>query len=159
MAHMQATKHTASTMLSELQRAHAAVRSCIREMDVVTSASSPDRLKYTQARFRISRASMGRRACCTAVCRFVLENASVEEKAVIAGVKEADRLLLHKSACHVSRWTPDAIAANWRSYCAASRQIRRDMLAELDVEADLLFPLLSSRSGELSNAPHRRRAA
>jgi hypothetical protein len=101
---------------------------------------------------------MGRRACFNLTCNRI-ENASADEQAIIARVKEADRALLHKSAGHVSQWTADAIAADWRGYCAASRQIRRDMLAELELEANLLFPLLSKRSVELSNAPHRRRAA
>jgi hypothetical protein len=149
---------TAEAMLGALQQAHAVVRSCIQEMEVVTSASSPDRLKYTEARLRISRASTARRACLSAILCEILESPAEEEKATIGRVQEADRALLQKSARLVSQWTPEAIAADWRGYRAASRQIRRHMVAELEIEENLLFPLLTKRSSKLVGCTPRRAA-
>lgn len=136
----------ASDMLRQLRQCHAEVRACFEEMETLTSQPLPDRLAYTTARFRISRASMARRTCFNSVCAELSKNASQQEAAVIQQVKDVDRALMGKSADHVMKWTTDAVAADWLGYRNASRKIRGHMAAELQAEENLLFPLLERRS-------------
>jgi formate dehydrogenase maturation protein FdhE len=129
-------------------------------MDAVTRSSTADPLAYTGARFRISKASMGRRSLFNTICADVRKNASPQESAVIEQLATGDRALAGKSAAHVMRWTADAIAADWHGYCQASRQIRKQMAIELDAEASLLFALLERRScSHWGASPPRSKAA
>lgn len=137
---------TAADMLEQLRQCHAEVRACSEEMETLTSLPTPDRLAYTTARFRISRASMARRTCFNGICAELSKTASQQEAAVIEQVKQIDRALMGKSADHVMKWTSDAVAADWLGYRNASRRIRGHMAAELQAEENLLFPLLERRS-------------
>lgn len=139
---------SAGQMLQELKEAHGIVEACIREMEELTSTLVPDRLKYTGARYRISRASMARRACFNATVERLARSATSEELAILQRVTQIDRTLSSKSASHVLHWNPERIQTDWVGYCAASRRIRREMAEELLAEQTQLFPLLEKRSLE-----------
>lgn len=147
---------TAAAMLEDLKTAHEQVRVCIDDMEAVTSACEPDRLQYTKARFNISKASMARRTCFHSICDEISNSASPSELEAIMLLRGEDRLLLGKSAAHVTRWTADTIEADWRGYRTASRSIRREMADQLDREVQFLFPLLEGRGAEFKG---RARAA
>lgn len=133
-------------MLSELKHAHAQVRACLREMETVTSRSSADRLEYTRARFHISSASMHRRSRFNQVCAELSKNASPSEASIIEKLRDGDRALMRKSAAHVMHWTAPRVEADWLGYCAASRQLRKQMALVIDAEENLLLPLLARRT-------------
>lgn len=151
---------TAAHMLHDLHEAHAQVRACLDEMAALTSKRAADRTEYTAARFRISKASMARRACFNAVCANLGDFTS-EHSAVIDKLVRLDRELSSKSTSHVKKWTAETIYTDWPGYCAASRRIRERMAAELEAEEAMLFPLLRHRSRENgavapSQAAHRK---
>lgn len=148
MPYPEICRLTAAGMLEQLTQSHSAVHACLAEMEELTSQTVPDRLKYTTARFRISRASMQRRTCFNQICGQISENATSSEGAVVARLQELDRALLRASAEHVSKWTADSIQDNWLAYCEASKQIRQKMVLELEAEQEFLFPLLRRRSIE-----------
>ncbi len=159
MPHSNSASLAAADMFKGLQQAHAEVRACLRDMEDVTSRSMPDRLEYTRVRYRISRASMSRRTLFSSICAELSRNASVDEAAIIRQVRDADRSLLSKTGSHVIYWTSDAVAADWRGYCAAALHMGREMAVELELEDGLLFPLLKRRSIKLASPLTRSRAA
>jgi hypothetical protein len=141
-----ASAMTAGVMLNSLRQAHADVRACIDEMEILTSKSTATQLEYTSARFRISKASMARRSLFNSICAEFRKNAVPSEAEIIDQLSTADRELARRSAEHVKQWSTEAVAADWQGYRLASRQIRARMAMELDAEARLLFPLLERRS-------------
>lgn len=136
------SKALATSMLSDLRAAHAGVRVCLTEMEALTSRREVSQLEFTQARLRISQASLARRSRFNAACAWLRQNATSERRAIIEELAQRDRQLLSASASHVTKWTADRIMADWNGYCAASRQIRRAMEEELTAEQVKLFPLL-----------------
>lgn len=153
------SRPTDDDMFEQLKQCHAEVRACFQEMEAVTSQAKADRLAYTSARFRISKASMARRSCFNAICAELSKTATQPEAAVIEQVKQVDRALMGKSATHVMKWTTEAVAADWLGYREASRKIRRHMAAELEAEQNILFPVLERRSLQTSRDRPGSRAA
>ena len=133
-------------MLAALKRAHAEVHECIRELALLTTLERASRVDYTRARFRISSASMTRRNLFAAACAALAADSSAHEAEVIERLGQGDRALLAKSAAHIRRWPTEAVAANWRGYCADARLMRSEMATGLRKEETLLFPLLERRA-------------
>lgn len=53
--------------------------------------------------------------------------------------------MLLQSSAHVSKWTIDAVEADWPTYCAASGMMRLRMMARIDAEKRIVYPLLKER--------------
>ena len=112
-------------------------------MNGATSVAVPDRNCYTNARWRLSRASLRRRTLWGKVFQHLLPRAGPTDAEALESLDMANRDMLHKSAAHVGRWTMATIELDWREYCTASRAIRREMEAGISTERRIAYPLLA----------------
>ncbi len=131
-----------SAMLAELREAHAGLVVALAEMERVTHDPAADRLRYSRARWRLSNASLARRALWQRIHHALAGCALGADVRTLAELQEADLALLRASADHIRDWTAPAVEAKWEQYCAASRDIRRKMKAGISAEQRLLYPLL-----------------
>jgi hypothetical protein len=135
-------------LLDELKEAHSSVRDCLREMEVLTSRKDSNLLELTNARFRISKASLKRRTLFMRACATLRQAGPDCGKTVLESLSRLDGQMRAMSMSHVARWTAEAIASDWRGYCAASGELRADMQKQLRTEEALLFPLLTGQGLE-----------
>ena len=130
-------------LLTELAAAHSALLERIAELGAITGRAAPARLEYTSARMRLSQASIDRRTVLNRALRHLSDRADDATALVLASVREADGELIAHSVAHLGKWTADSIAADWRGYCEASREMRDHMARTVRAEAELLKPLLA----------------
>jgi hypothetical protein len=129
-------------LLAELQAAHDVLLAAMAVMDAATRGENPERNLYSNARWRLSQASLNRRALWRRIFAHMMAKAGARDAAALQSLQSADVELLQKSAAHVGKWTVDKIEADWRGYCESSRAIRQGMEACIGAEKRVLYPLL-----------------
>jgi hypothetical protein len=72
-----------------------------------------------------------------------------EDLAHVATFKVADQMMMRRSAQHVHQWTMHTICQDWEGYCAASRDIRALMKAHVELEQQLIYPMLERLSTQM----------
>lgn len=140
-----ASRTKAAEIAARLRCAHRTLLACIEEMEVVTSRPFHD--GYQGARFRISQASLNRRKLFYALCSALEPAVSARDSETLRALREADKVMLGRSARHVSRWTPAEIAHDWDGYRSASKDIRLHMLSCIQREKAALFPIVDRLVG------------
>ena len=129
-------------LLARLQAAHQQVLTCMRLMEEVASACSPDVERLTAARLKISQASLARRALWHTIREHLQPKVSPTDFEALRNLAELDRRLFSQSSAHVSTWTVDAMITDWRGYQAASKAIRASMVECIKTEQSVLYPML-----------------
>lgn len=140
----------ACALLASLQKAHVRLLSAIQNLTRITGRPSADRLEYSAVRFRVSEASLARRIAVRDACDYILEVGSPSDQQAISRLRKADSDLARHASQHVNRWTTDQVGLDWGGYCSASKEIRRALLKQMELERAMLCPLLHKHS---SNRP------
>lgn len=144
------TPERAAELLSALDDAHCELLASMTEMGLATSRTEPDPSRYVNLRWKLSRASRARRALVQSIH---VELAGCVTPAEAAGLEELqamDAAMLRATAQHVRTWTVEAINADWRGYCRASKLIRSKMREGIEAEKAILYPLLRARARQLN---------
>lgn len=96
---------TPPELLQKLKAAHSELQSCLSEMEALTTGLAVSRPVYSSARFRISNASLKRRATFNAVRDKLSQVATAEEASVICRLREADLAFLsaRRNMCESGR--------------------------------------------------------
>jgi hypothetical protein len=140
------THMTLEGLFQKLKAAHVELRTCLDEVEALTTGPLASRPVYCSARFRISNASLKRRATFNFVCNKLSQSATAGEADTIARLRSDDLALIKRSAQHVRDWPAEQIDADWRGYCRASQFIRDLMARELRAVEETLFPILMRQS-------------
>jgi hypothetical protein len=131
----------ASALFADLVATHSVLLERIKELGEVAEHAQPSRLECTSARLRLSQASIDRRSALNKALRLLEERSDPASAAAAAKVRAADGELIAHSVAHLAKWTTEAVAADWRGYCEASRSMREHMAGTVTAEAELLKPL------------------
>ena len=129
-------------MLSDLRAAHNQLLICVSEMEHVTSELEPNPLRYTGARLRISQASLARRGLVHRIIKHLSRVVSSADAHALQALEATDAQNARQSTTHVSRWTVDAIQADWAGYQKGSLEIRTRIKEGIKAEQQVLYPLL-----------------
>ncbi len=130
------------SLFDQLQRAHAELDLALSAMVAATQAPSHDRSNYSTARWKLSSASQKRRSLVWRICQRLIPLVAPEDSATLSGLRQRDIEMLHHSAAHVGHWTLDAVERDWAGYCRATHKVRRSMIARIEEEKRLFFPIL-----------------
>ena len=133
---------SALILLVQLKEAHEELGWAIEHVDQLTSGPQPKDDALANARWRISQASLRRRALAVQINDFLSARLHGQDVANLGALRRSDLQLLRHSGLHVRVWTIHSIRDAWDSYCAASREIRTLMKTHLLLERKLLCPLL-----------------
>jgi FixJ family two-component response regulator len=133
---------TARRLMEDLIDTHSALEVEMRQLDALTRQPAPPRAVFIDARWAISQASLKRRNTLRLAESFVLSRGDEITQAVMRRMAMNDSNLLKLSASHISRWPTSAALENWNEYCLASREIRKHMAAQIELERTLLIPRL-----------------
>lgn len=149
--------HRALSMLADLQKAHLRLLGAVQTLTKITGRASGDKVEYSTARFRLSEASLARRITFRTACQYLQLAACPADQQTIGRLRRADSELAQQASKHVNRWTMDRVDSDWPAYCLASKEIRRALLQQIQVERAMLYPLLhkhgSGRRSEIRLIP------
>ena len=134
----------AATLLSRLCDAHDVLTKAMAELDRITSAPL-DPVALPGARWRLSAANRARRAVWHDCYHYLLPKVDQATAVALTQLKSRDIAMARTSAQHIARWPSHAVKREWPAYCEASRAIRARMSAAIDVEQQLVYPILSSQ--------------
>jgi hypothetical protein len=129
-------------LLAELEDAHEQLRAALIALEHATRARSAEESQYADARWKLNRANRNRRAVVTRICDQLVPRASKEDAEALKAHQAEDFRALRDTAAHVGTWTPQTIAADWSSYCSASRAVQANLLQRLSDERHVLYPIL-----------------
>lgn len=130
------------SLLFDLYRAHEDVLGGMEALGRLTRDPSPDEQSIGIARWKLSQASMRRRLLWARILTHLTPCADAAAKEELLRLQKLDIELLGASTAHIGTWTTDAIVRDWPGYCAASREMRWKMIARMEEEKRVLYPLL-----------------
>jgi hypothetical protein len=132
-------------VLAELRLHHEKIRVLLQELEMLCRDQHADIAKVSAVRLDLTRASRARSAFLNAIVYpKLLRFCSPDKRIAIEKLKSEGLLMLVRSGDHLRRWTSREVAADWPGYCLASSAARQSMLARIEHEADLLYPLLKN---------------
>lgn len=134
------------TLLVQLSGAHDHLLQEIENFGQVARGSFPDSSQFAAARWKLSQASLRRRSLSARIIEFLSARLEGEDLANLAAFQAADQKMMQRSARHVGRWSIQTISKDWYVYCAASRDIRMLMKAHVQLEQQMLYPMLEQLS-------------
>lgn len=142
-------------LLFELHRAHDFIVQAMEGLIRLTSSSRPDDALLREARLKLSRASIRRQLLWADILHFLAPKVGRFARRELRRLQEIDIKLLRASTEHARAWTAEAVFADWPGYCEASRSMRGKMIAAMEAERRILYPLLRNidvYSGQLGAA-------
>lgn len=133
-------------MLSRLQALHDELRTAIAELEAQTARSVPDQAGLPQARLKVVKASGRRKTLIDCTIGPALHDVSPEEARRMQDLRRASFELAVETSQHISRWTMNAIQADWDGYRRSASAFAQAMLQRIADESAILYPLLESRA-------------
>jgi hypothetical protein len=132
-------------MLTKLKSAHSDLLSGLAAMDAVTSEPLPERYKHGNARWRLSQGGLKTTIALRTIFAFLKSQLSPAEATEIRMLQAVEMKLLRHSSAHVAKWAIAGIEADWSGYCVDYRAFRSILMASINSEKRVLYPLLSGR--------------
>jgi len=132
----------ANALQHEIREAHGAMQSCFREMERVLASSSFDAGALTLVRLKLASIRLTRGPLIMRVAEVLAGNVTDEESAMLEQLRASHRRLLQTATAHTSKWTLDAIAADWPGYRRETRDLMRNWMDKAEREQRLVHPLV-----------------
>ena len=139
-----------STLLVQIREAHEDLHFAVAHIDAITRCAFPEDASFSNARWRISQASLRRRTTAARIFDFLISRSHDQDNTdKLKSLQAADQQMMRRSAEHVCTWTAQSIRKNWQGYCDASRDLRTHMKSYLLAEQRTLYPLLEGAVREI----------
>ena len=144
-------------MLAELRQHHDKIRDLLAALEALCQDRHADIAKVSAIRLELTRASRARSAYLNAVVYpKLIRNCPPDRRIALEKLKSDGMLMLVRSGDHLRRWTSREVASDWPGYCLASAAARQTMLARIELEAGLLYPLLRNEKHGHGDGPRAR---
>ncbi|WP_010545133.1 hypothetical protein [Sphingomonas elodea] len=124
--------------MEELRRYHAEMSAALNALERLTQATTCDEKAVMAVRYRLTRASSGRRRHIALLCERLLA-AGVNDPALQA-LRDATNASRAASSSHIGTWTLRQVVADWPSYVRASALMRASLRREIAREVSVLAP-------------------
>lgn len=142
LGHHPHDQSSGGSLLFDLHRAHEDVLGGMEELGRLTGERAPDGRSLNSARWKLSRASMRRRLLWAKILRYLAPSADAGVRHELLRLQRHDIELLGASTLRIQNWTTESIVRDWPGYYAAAREMRQRMLARMEEEKRILYPLL-----------------
>lgn len=134
--------HMKDSLLLELHLAHERVLGAMEVLGRLTRECAPNEDRLSNARWKLSAASMHRRLLVRTIHDRLAPSATMTEAVDLRRLQILDAEIRQASTDHISNWTTSAILLDWPGYCEASIAIRGEMIGYLEEEKRVLNPML-----------------
>ena len=134
-------------MLIQLQTIDGDLRQGVQELAALMSLPAPDDEALSRTRLKVARLSGRRRALIQCTILPHLQSMSCANTAQLADLRTEAAAWSVRFSNHIARWTARAIRTDWTGYQAASVEMRRSILKQIEREAAIIYPLLDAKTG------------
>ena len=129
-------------LLAEMSEAHDALAAALAAHEQLTCEETSDPNRYTESRWRLSKASLIRRALLGRIHEQLRPLLGAGDAALLDSLIAADQEIVQISSAHIQRWSSASIDRDWNGYRAAAAAICRTMRGEVENEKRRLDPLM-----------------
>jgi hypothetical protein len=130
-------------LLAQLRQHHEKIGHLLAALEALCQERHADIVKVSAVRLELTRASRARSAFLNAVVYpKLLRTCPPDKRIALEKLKSDGLLMLVRSADHIRHWTTREITQDWPGYCLASAAARQTMRSRIELEAQLLYPLL-----------------
>ena len=133
-------------MLSQLKDIHRQVRETIAELASVLSEPHPDSQTLSRTRMKLTRACGQWRMLVQCTILPGLNDMSPTETGQLDALRREAAAFAVTKSDHIARWSGRATEADIAGYRRASADMRGWLLARIEREAAILYPLLEART-------------
>lgn len=142
----EAAQGPAEHLLVEVQSAHEELLDRLRELGELLDQPQPNLPQLTTTRLKLSHLRLSRGSLVFRISQCLAGKTSPSEAATLQQMREAHRQMLAAASAHTSKWTLDAVEADWPAYRRATREVARLWLEKANAEQRLLYPLLKKHA-------------
>lgn len=137
-----ATGSVSAQLLAELECAYDEVKIYTGELALLLDLPQPDRTRLTTVRLKLARLRLVQGATIGRIYRHLIAKADEAEQDKLREMHSDHSRLLNAASVHTTRWTIDAIEADWPGYQSATQAIVRLGLEKMNAEHQKLQSLL-----------------
>jgi len=131
-------------LVTEYKRSYQQMFAALAALDELALDPTPDQLRVTYTRLRITRASHESRLVFQKIMSILSESSGSTLARKVELLVQMHVELREASRRHVSTWTRAQTKADWAGYCRSSAELRRRWRQMMDRERQLLHPLLAN---------------
>jgi len=131
-----------ASLLSELKAAHRKIESAFAELEAGCGRERANLSAFSAMRMRVGQALLAKRQLVGLIASELISSASDQELFAVRTLQSRDQCYSQRASEIIGKWTPVAIQQDWSGYCAASRDLRADILSLITAEKGLYYPLL-----------------
>lgn len=130
-------------MLAELRQHHEKIGNLLSALELLCQDRHANIVEVSAVRLELTRASRARSAYLNAIVYpKVMRTCPPDKRIALEKLKSDGLLMLVRSGDHIRHWTTREITQDWPGYCLASAAARQTMRARIELEVQLLYPLL-----------------
>lgn len=130
------------SLLAQLRDAHEQLIREMENLDRITLGPLGDGRELTAARWQLSQASLRRRTLSARIAAFLGDQIDEGDGRCLRVLQSENQVAVSRSARHIYDWTTQSIRHDWPGYGRASREIRMHMKAHIQLEQQIICPLL-----------------
>ncbi|MEA3058096.1 MAG: hypothetical protein QOF34_911 [Sphingomonadales bacterium] len=131
-----------SSLQFEIHQAHESLQTCFLEMEQILARPNLDAGALTSVRLKLAGLRLTRGPLIIRVAQALAGKIMPDEAAMLEELRCSHQRLLQKATAHTSKWTLEAIAADWPQYRAETRELMRQWLTKAEQEQRLVCPLV-----------------
>jgi len=128
--------------MPELQTLHEQLLDMLDELEALCARPIAEKAALAALRYRLTRTSGARRKLVKRLCMELQMTLPETEIAPVRSLRESNVAAMTSSSDHIGAWSLREIMKDWAGYCQASRQIRRSMRDQIELEKSTLYPYL-----------------
>lgn len=137
-----ATESVAAQFLAELERAYADVKIYMVELAEVLDLPQLDRARLTTVRLKLAQLRLVQGGAVGRIYRHLIANSDETHRNELEEMHSNHLGMLNMTSAHTTKWTLDAIEAEWPEYVKAARAIVHFGLEKMNAEQKTLISLL-----------------
>jgi len=140
-------------LLIQLRDIHARLRETIAELGDVLTEPTVDFVALAKTRMKLTRTTGHWRTLMQCKILPELSNVTPDERRQLAELRREEADFAVRKSAHIARWSARATEADIAGYRGASADMRQSLLARIDREAAILYPLLKEKIAERAATP------
>lgn len=137
-----ATESVGAQLLAELEHAYTDVEIYMAELAELLDLQQPDRARLTTVRLKLAQLRLVQGAAVSRIYRHLIANSDEAQGNELKEMHSSHLGLLNMTSAHTTKWTLDAIEADWPGYQKATRGIVHFGLEKMNAERKTLNSLL-----------------
>lgn len=141
-----ATGNVAAQLLAELERAYDDVKIYLGELAELLDLPQLDRARLTTVRLKLAQLRLVQGAVVGRIYRHLIANTDETEQDKLREMHSDHSRLLNAASVHTTKWTVEAVEADWPRYQSATRAIVHLGLEKMNAEHQKLQSLLKRRA-------------